>query len=540
MFQPFISFESMASALEVVCNGWQSHVRNMQQENPFSTVPLVEILPLESYDISPDLGFLRSDPPLTVLSDPYYARWNQIAHDLPALRLSGRLRAAVDELPILSCARLSTSSEWRRAYSTLAFICHAYIWGGEFPVQVMYTLSFCCILCLTWTKVVPPSLAVPFICVCQKLDLPPVATYAAVVLWNITDVLKAECYDDLGNFATILSFTGSLDESWFYLISVAIEKRGGPLITLMLRGIQAARENDTYALVRILQDFAKGLVEVSSILGRIYEKCDPHTFYHCIRPFLAGSKNMEDAGLTNEIIFDDGTGTVKPIQVAGGSNAQSSLLQFFDIVLGVDHQHSGAPNFRQRTRSTSSDSRSSIDQTYQLDRHTTTSDPSKFINDMRNYMPAPHRRFLSDVAKVSNIRGFVRSHPNNETLRKSYNACLAALVNIRNTHLEIVSRYIIIQGRQSQKVPQNPHNGMSHIQESVERLETHQKSGYTAEDLSFHGTGGTMLIPLLKQVRDKTRDALLRRITSTLGNRDSGRRRDRRSKHRERLEGLDQ
>lgn len=85
----------------------------------------------EDYDVSSEYGFLPADPPPELLPDPYYAPWNRVAHSLQSLLRSRQLRAAVDCMPILACDRLEKTSHLRRAYSTLAFICHAYIWEEE-------------------------------------------------------------------------------------------------------------------------------------------------------------------------------------------------------------------------------------------------------------------------------------------------------------------------------------------------------------------------------------------------------------------------
>jgi indoleamine 2,3-dioxygenase len=145
----------------------------------------------------------------------------------------------------------------------------------------------------------------------------------------------------LENLSTLSTFTGSLDESWFYLVSLAIEARAGPIIPMMMDAIAAARHNDSRVVTECLQSFAERLDELGSLLQRMYESCDPHVFYHRIRPFLAGSKNMRDAGLPNGVIFDNGSGRLPYVQYSGGSNAQSSVIQFFDLVLGVEHRPTG-------------------------------------------------------------------------------------------------------------------------------------------------------------------------------------------------------
>ena len=88
------------------------------------------------YDVSPLTGFLPEDLPLEILPDPYYRPWETVVGNLQALLLSRRLRLVIDQLPVLSTEHLETEGEWRRAYSLLAFMSHAYIWGGDRPCEV--------------------------------------------------------------------------------------------------------------------------------------------------------------------------------------------------------------------------------------------------------------------------------------------------------------------------------------------------------------------------------------------------------------------
>ena len=103
-------------------------------------IPPVPIL--EEYGISPRYGFLPMEFPLEVLPDPYYSRWEAISANLQALLLSRRLRGVIQGLPVLSTSRLQHPAEWRRAYMLLAFVTHAYIWGGERPEEVRNHTTF--------------------------------------------------------------------------------------------------------------------------------------------------------------------------------------------------------------------------------------------------------------------------------------------------------------------------------------------------------------------------------------------------------------
>ena len=95
--------------------------------------------------------------------------------------------------------------------------------------------------------------------------------------------------------------------------------------------------DDPTTVASCLLEFVNCLEESGNILERMYEKCSPEVFYHQIRPVLAGSKNMSSAGLPNGVFYEDYNGKGQWRQYSGGSNAQSSLIQFFDVILGVEH-----------------------------------------------------------------------------------------------------------------------------------------------------------------------------------------------------------
>jgi hypothetical protein len=109
----------------------------------------------------------------------------------------------------------------------------------------------------------------------------------------------------------------------------------------MLQAITAARVGKSQVVTECLQRLAEIVDDINSILQRMDENCDPYVFYNRVRPYLAGSKNMADSSLPKGLLYDTGRGNPKYHQYGGGSNAQSSLLQFFDIVLGVKHRPTG-------------------------------------------------------------------------------------------------------------------------------------------------------------------------------------------------------
>ena len=340
----------------------------------------------------------------------------------------------------------------------------------------------------------PPSISIPFKQVCQHLELPTVATYAGVCLWNWKAIFDDERLDSLDNLSTLVTFTGSLDESWFYLVSVAMEARGGPIISLMLEAVRAARIGDMQTVTESLHCFAERLDELGTLMQKMYENCDPHVFYHRIRPFLAGGKNMAEAGLPNGVMFDTGSGDDVYCHYGGGSNAQSSMIQFFDIILGIEHHPTGS----RQGDSCSTESEADI--------QNRMAPPSRhnFIHEMRSYMPGPHRRFLSRVAAVVNIRDYVDANRSNRSLTIAYDACLAMLRALRDKHMQMVSRYIVVKSHESRSNARSISPRAAPNQPQPLNLASAHKSSNRLGNRRLRGTGGTALIPFLKQARDET------------------------------------
>jgi indoleamine 2,3-dioxygenase len=435
---------------------------------------------LSDYGISPKHGFLPEVLPLTRLPDPYYNKWEAVGANLQALILSRRLRVVVDRLPVLSTIGLEHEAEWRRAYSLLCFIAHGYIWGGDSPSDRL-----------------PPPITIPLLEISARLEVPPVASFAAVCLWNFKPIFVDEGIDDPENLATLNTLTGSLDESWFYLVSVAIEARGGPIIPLALAAIAAARQDDAATVTRCLRAFAERLDDLGGLLQRMHENCDPAIFYHRVRPFLAGSKNMAEAGLPYGVIYDDGSDD-QPVyrQYSGGSNAQSSLIQFFDIVLGIEHRPTGV-----RPGDAAHDGG--------------LAPPHNFIMEMRRYMPGPHARFLRDVTAVANLREYVRARRGDANLAIAYDACLSMLRALRDRHIAIVTRYIVLPSRDARARSRSPEAARSR----PNNLAAASRRGDDGGARKLKGTGGTALISFLKQARDETGEPAVEAWTRRFMNR---------------------
>jgi indoleamine 2,3-dioxygenase len=198
---------------------------------------------------------------------------------------------------------------------------------------------------------------------------------------------------------------------------------------------------------------------------------------------------MSEAGLPHGVIYEDGTGHEEYRQYSGGSNAQSSLIQFFDIVLGIEHRPTGEKK----------------DPVSNSEMDTPLPPPkNNFLLEMRKYMPGPHRRFLEDLTKVANIREYVEAHKDNVQLTIAYDSCLAMLRAMRDKHISIVSRYVIIKSRESRSIERSRSPEVQR-RRKMDIASASTKSGRDGEsEKALKGTGGTTLVSFLKQARDET------------------------------------
>ncbi|KAI0848387.1 Indoleamine 2,3-dioxygenase, partial [Daldinia vernicosa] len=243
-----------------------------------------------------------------------------------------------------------------------------------------------------------------------------------------------------------------------------MEAEGAYIIPTMLQALEATQHRDYSTIIRALDQLKICIGRLGRLLDRMDEKCDPMVFYHQIRPYLAGSKNMAASGLPNGVLYEDGNGVLSWKHLRGGSNGQSSLIQFLDIVLGVEHTSR------------------------------TNEAVTSFHEETRSYMPAPHRAFLEDVSRMGSIKELASKQggsDKHEQMQRSYQAATQALGDFRNKHMQIVTRYIIIPSRKQ-------------MQGRVVNLATASSRSKEGSERQLTGTGGTALIPFLKQTRDET------------------------------------
>ncbi|KAF9130442.1 hypothetical protein BGW39_003078 [Mortierella sp. 14UC] len=491
---------------------------------------LKELPILSDYDISPITGFLPVEEPLQVLPDPYFAPWEETFQKFNGLLLASRLRQYVNELPVLDAARLKTKAEQRRGYLILCMLSHAYVWGKHEQAA----------------EVLPAALAVPWQKVADMLEMQPVLTHAAVVMWNWR-LLYKDGPRDLNNLDTLGTLSGSSDESWFYLVTTAIEATGAPVLSKIVNAIQLARDNNIVGLTQELEGIRGIIEDLVAVLRRMFEKCDPYVFYWKVRPYLAGWENMAEAGLPNGVRYE-GVDNGEFKKLAGGSAAQSSLIHALDIAFGVEHHPTG---FRPNKAGAAANGAAAPTPVAPA-----AVKPTNFIQKMRFYMPGPHRSFLTHLTEVSNIRQFVTEKAAGkrtaevEKLITVYDECVHQIKVFRDVHIQMVTLYIVMQANRGPSISHGGFAPQPHAQAQKAETANGTADKSTAASAGgaaatsngagekpskgssilypqkvifgapyglakkqeagndvVRGTGGTDLIPFLRQSRDETNES---------------------------------
>jgi indoleamine 2,3-dioxygenase len=115
---------------------------------------------------------------------------------------------------------------------------------------------------------------------------------------------------------------------------------------------------------------------------------------------------------------------------------------------------------------------------------------------MRKYMPGPHRRFLESLTAISNVRTYIQASAGKSTEKEAYNAAVNELKAFRDTHIQMVTRYIVMAAKQPKPLQQDT---------GKVNLATASQAAENKHHLA--GTGGTDLIPFLKRTRDTVQEA---------------------------------
>lgn len=340
-------------------------------------------------------GFLPLEDPLKKLPRIFSA-WEEIAAHLPKLLVSDQFKKRLENLSEFPVKQLQTEAEYERAMLLLSFLGHAYVWGSK---EV--------------AKKIPAVLAKPWCAVAEFLGRPPVLSYASYALhnWYRIDTQRPI---ELGNIVLLQNFLGGVDEEWFVLVHVDIEEKAAPLLQALIPAQQAIVENDTVTLLACLKRIVTALHAICHTLDRMPERCDPYIYYNRVRPYIHGWK--DNPALPNGLIYENCYDN-QPQYFRGETGAQSSIIPSIDAVLGIQHQQD---------------------------------ELRVYLQEMRDYVPPPHRGFLTQLEKQKAVRDYIIEYcQETPLLRDVYNECIDLVVRFRTTHLHYAALYIQKQSQQS-------------------------------------------------------------------------------------------
>jgi len=352
------------------------------------------------FGISQTFGFLPEIQPLKSL--PYhFDAWELLAQGLPKRLAGDSIRKEIESLPEFPLDQIITCRERERAMVLLSYLGHAYVWSGKQPPTVL-----------------PAVLAKPWYQVAKDLGRPPVLSYASYCL-NNWQVLDASREIEAGNIALIQNFFGGLDEEWFVLIHVDIEKRAAPAMDAIFRAQSAVSQNCGDEVLSNLNVIGASIREMNETLLKMTNFCDPYIYYHRVRPYIHGWKNHPDMpeGLIYEGVEEYGG---QPQQFRGETGAQSSIVPALDALLGVEHE----PGLLK-----------------------------DYLMEMRVYMPPAFQKFITEIENGPDLRRYVGASHDNRLI-DAYNFALHELETFRSKHLEYAATYIFKQAQTNEK---NPH-----------------------------------------------------------------------------------
>lgn len=359
---------------------------------------------------------------------PLPDHWRDVldaATGLSGLLTSGRVRHWLDRLPDPGVAEFAASAseeEVRAAMVRYSFLVQAYVWGEpDAPARL------------------PANLAVPIVALADRLGLAPLLPYSGYVLDNWTRIDRSGDIS-LDNIAMVQNFLGGADENWFVLVHVAIEAAAGRALELACELVDCAVQSDVPGATRPLTAMADVWTAINAIFDRMPERCDPYIYYQRVRPYIHGWAN--NPALPDGLVYAGverfgGRGQA----YRGQTGSQSSIVPAMDALFGVDH----------------------------------SADPLRaFLDELHQYRPVPHRRFIEDLRAQSTLRAFAIAAQDG-ALRDAFNANVEAVAAFRTRHLEYAASYI---NKQAASGPGND---------------------------TDVGTGGTPFMKYLKKHRDENR-----------------------------------
>ncbi len=384
---------------------------------------------LSDFGMTGTRGFLTNHDLQKMQLPPAFDEITNAGQHLSGTLTSGRVRTFLNQLPEVDMAvHLPNLNEAQLQLLMVrySFLVQAYIWGEANPPEFL-----------------PRNLAVPYCLLAAHIGEFPLLPYAAYTLnnWHKLDEKGGVTLD---NIEVIQNFFGGADENWFIMVHVEIEAKAAPALAAIPALTEAVSNNDKALVAKQLSIILQAWDTIQPVFARMPEQCDPYIYYNRVRPYIHGWKGNPATpdGIVYQGVEKYGN---KPQAFRGQTGSQSSIVPTMDALLGIAHDN----------------------------------DPLReYLDELHQYRPVQHRRFIEAVQKHSKLRAFV-SASQDEKLVELYNAIVSHVQTFRTQHLEYAANYI---NKQAKSADGNP-------------VEV--------------GTGGTPFMKYLKKHRDESGAHLL-------------------------------
>ncbi|MEO9874993.1 MAG: hypothetical protein ABJM26_01960 [Anderseniella sp.] len=341
--------------------------------------------PMEHYGITRQRGFVPATDPLQRLPESC-AVIDRISTELAVHVKQQSLGKAICDIGNLDLDLLNGKAEQERLFLALCVLANAWIWGQAEP-----------------DFRIPQPLAVPMVKLGSSLKRKATLTYASMAFFNWEKIDPAGKVS-AENTKLLCGFLGTRDETWFVTSALHLEVACAPLLADLYDAVVLSLREDSDGLQQKLTSLAEQMHVMTDAVLKVREQCDPVIFYNSVRPFFTG---WPSPGVIYEGISET------PSILAGASAAQSPLIQAFDAALGIRHNRNTAA----------------------------------FLDSMKPYMMAEHRRFISEVRSVSAIRDLV-TRSGSAVTRSAYNSITGSLNEFRRRHFQLVTDYVTKPSRQ--------------------------------------------------------------------------------------------
>jgi indoleamine 2,3-dioxygenase len=334
-------------------------------------------------------GFLPEYDPLTRFPyDSEFSALDEIGRDLPSLLQDHSFRryARSLEIPFWPEGRVQANDlpQLQLYYLRVGFLASAYInQVGEEP-----------------SRVLPANLAVPLCRACKLLNRPPILSYDGYALYNWKRFQPNQPIA-LGNIDTIQNFVHLYDEHWFILVHVEIEATAARILDAVATAQAALAANAPSLVDDAVEKIAGAVTDQVRVLRRIPEKMSPTLYYKTFRPYIRFFEDVEYEAEVPGGRVAAGSAARLRMNFRGETGAQSSIMPLLVAFMKIPHRPSMLTNH---------------------------------LIDMRNYMPAEHRRLLEIVESMPSVRGFAS--------KQNYNAVLDAMAEFRSVHYGWAQEYI--------------------------------------------------------------------------------------------------